>query len=316
MDTSTNSVQETRTSAKDFFLHLGSMVALYATAISFLNLLFRIINKVFPEVSRNYYAWGSGSEISLPVATLIVAFPLFLILSKLVYRTYAENPLKKELHIRKWLTYITLFVAGIILAGDLVMVIYKFLDGQDLTAAFLLKALVVVLVTGAIFAHYLQDIRDRLSPKCRKMRPIVVSIVVLAAIVWGFVVMGSPQAQRLIRLDNQKISDLQNLQWQVVNYWQVNGQIPEKWTAQMLDTQTGQPYEYKKTGPMTFKLCAQFNKESQNTPNNQNVYDESVFVGYLPKGVVTKNEDWRHTAGNYCFEREIDPIAFPTQVRG
>lgn len=298
---------EQKTTAKDFFLHLGAMVALYATAISFLNLLFRIINKVFPEVNRSYYAWGGGSEISLPVATLIVAFPLFLFLSKLVYQTYSQNPLKKELGIRKLLTYATLFIAGIILAGDLIMVIYKFLDGQDLTAAFLLKALVVILVTGAIFAHYLQDIRDRLSPKCRKMRPIVVSIVVLAAIIWGFAVMGSPQAQRLIRLDNQKISDLQNLQWQVINYWQVNGTIPEKWTAQMLDTQTGVSYEYKKTGPMSFELCAQFNKENQ---LDYRMYGDPIKIN------VTKNEDWRHTAGNYCFEREIDPIAYPTQVRG
>src|SRR3989344_3083792 len=83
MNTSINSMQENnnlstgsgRASARDFFLHLGSMVALYATAISFLNLVFRIINKALPEVNQNVYAWGGGSEISLPVATLVVAFP-------------------------------------------------------------------------------------------------------------------------------------------------------------------------------------------------------------------------------------------------
>lgn len=301
-------MENTKASAKDFFLHLGSMVALYATAISFLNLVFRIINKALPEVARNYYAWGGGSEISLPVATLIVAFPLFLLLSRLVYKTYAENPAKKELGIRKWLTYITLFVAGIILAGDLVTVIYKFLDGQDLTAAFLLKALAVLLVTGAIFAHYLQDIRDKLSPKCRKMRPIVVSVVILAAIIWGFMVMGSPQTQRLIRQDNQKITDLQNLQWQVINYWQVNGEIPQKWTAQMVDSQTGQPYVYEKTGNMTFKLCAQFNREK--------TYDRPVGDPIYSVPKIPVSENWTHGVGNQCFERTIDPIAYPTQVRG
>jgi len=34
---------ENKTSAKDFFLHLGAIVALYAVVISFLNLTFKII---------------------------------------------------------------------------------------------------------------------------------------------------------------------------------------------------------------------------------------------------------------------------------
>jgi len=136
---------DNKTSAKDFFLHLGAIVGLYTVAVSFINLLFKIINKAFPEVGANIYVWGGGSEISLPIATLIVFFPIFVILSRLVHKIYIENPAKKDLAIRKWLTYITLFVAGIALAGDLVTVLYKFLDGQDLTAAFMLKALAVLL---------------------------------------------------------------------------------------------------------------------------------------------------------------------------
>ena len=43
---------ENKASAKDFFLHLGVIATLYAIVISFLNLLFRIINKAFPEVAK------------------------------------------------------------------------------------------------------------------------------------------------------------------------------------------------------------------------------------------------------------------------
>lgn len=323
MNTLTNSMQETKASAKDFFLHLGAMVALYTVSISFLNLLFRIINKVFPEVTQNIYAWGGGSEISLPVATLIIFFPLFILLSYFVYKIYAHDPSKKELGIRKWLTYITLFVAGILLAGDLVTVLYKFLDGQDLTAAFLLKALAVLLVAGAIFAHYLQDIRDKVSPKCMKIRPIVASVVILATIIWGFAVMGSPQSQRLFRYDNQKINDLQNIQWQVISYWQMNGTLPANLAelkAQQnviipRDTQFEKDYEYKGTGTMTFELCADFNKEDM---ANRYQYADVAPVGYptSAKVSVIQNNNWNHKAGRQCFSRVIDPVAYPTQVKG
>jgi hypothetical protein len=321
MENSNGSTDSPRASARDFFLHLGAMVALYTVTVSFLNLVFKIINKVFPVVAQNIYGWGGGSEISMPVATLIIFFPLFVLLSYFVQKIYTENPIKKELGIRKWLTYITLFVAGLLLAGDLVTVLYKFLDGQDLTAAFLLKALSVLLVAGAIFAHYLQDIRDRVSPKCRRNRPIVISVIILATIIWGFVAMGSPQSQRLLRLDSQKVSDLQNLQYQVINYWQINGMIPVslsdinkagQYGIIPKDPQTQTTYEYKKTDDMTFELCAEFNKENI----TQNWSLEAMPASYPTKGGIIQNDNWNHKAGRQCFEREIDPIAYPTQVRG
>ncbi|MFA6269846.1 MAG: DUF5671 domain-containing protein [Candidatus Paceibacterota bacterium] len=312
---------EQKTTAKDFFLHLGAMVALYTATVSFLNLIFKIINKAFPEVAQNIYNWGGGSEISMPVATLIIFFPLFILLSYFVNKIYIENPVKKDLGIRKWLTYITLFVAGLLLAGDLVTVLYKFLDGQDLTAAFLLKALAVLLVAGAIFAHYLQDIRDRVSAKCMKTRPIVVSVIILATIIWGFVVLGSPQTQRLIRADNQKITDLQNIQWQVISYWQMNGMLPQSQPA--LETYCVQnycltginmaDYEYKKTKEMTFEICTNFNKENM---MSQNQYQGMMQVTYPGKIGTIENDNWNHKMGRQCFTRVIDPVTYPTQVRG
>lgn len=308
MDTSTNFNQENRFSAKDFFLHLGVMITLYATAISFLNLLFRIINEVFPEVDRNIYYWGGGSEISLPVATLIVAFPLFLILGKLTEKTYLENPEKKNLAVRKWLIYITLFVTGIAFAGDLITVIYKFLDGQDLTIAFLLKALSVLLVSGSVFYFCLQDVRNRISVRQQKVGSIIVTCVLVATIAWGFAVFGSPKTQRLIRKDAEKIAELQNIEWQVINYWQINGLIPEM----MPDLREG--FSYRKTGDLNFELCATFNHSSFGAGR------KGMMAGdrYMRGGMYDygKHNDWSHNAGYYCFDLKIDPIAYPTQIRG
>src|SRR3989344_4588237 len=307
---------QNHTTAKDFFLHLGAIVALYTTVISFLNLVFKIINEAYPEVATYYGYFRTGSEISLPVATLLIVFPIFILLSYFVHKTYNESPEKKDLPIRKWLTYITLFVAGIILAGDLVTVLYKFLDGQDLTLGFLLKALSVLLVSGLVFGYYLNDIREKIPSSRRKFWAIVSGVVILVFIILGFSVIGSPQTQRLMRYDDQKISDLQNLQYQVINYWQMNGMVPENWPNMMVDSQSGKPYEYKKVGEMSFELCAEFNRENM---MGQNQYSESprvMQVGYPVKGGMMENDNWAHGMGMKCFQRVIDPIAYPTQVRG
>lgn len=306
MDTSTSSVQA-HTTAKDFFLHLGAIAGLYATAIALVNLLFTVIDNAYPAVTQyNYY---SSSSISLPVATLIIIFPVFLLLSRLVYKTYKLEPDKKQLGIRRWLTYITLFVAGIILASDLVTVLYKFLDGQDLTAAFILKALVVFLLTGAIFKFYLDEIRDKMMGRARKIWAVGSAIVILISIIFGFSVIGSPQTQRLLRYDNQKVSDLQSIQWQLTNYWQRKGSLPQS-ISELNDPLSGytlptdpqkNQYEYKNIGVYSFKLCAIFNKKS-----------EEVQTRYREKfGFQDINENWAHGIGEYCFKRTIDPKLVP-----
>lgn len=305
-------MEQNKTSAKDFFMHLGAVVALYAVVGSFLNLLFSVINKAFPETtSYGYYYFASGaSEISFAVATLIVMFPIFLILSWMNHRSYEINPEKKLLSVRKWLTYITLFVAGAVLAGDLVTVLYKFLDGQDISTAFTLKALSVLLVAGLVFGFYLQDIKDRISKKQEKVWASVVGLIIVVAIILGFSVMGSPRTQRLLRQDDMVVADLQNMQWQVINYWQINGSIPESWSNMMAETQSGKSYEYKKTGELSFQLCAEFNIENMMQGNG------SMMGGPYYKGGIMPNDNWDHPMGRHCFSRTIDPIAYPTQVRG
>ena len=300
---------EQKTSAKDFFLNLGAIVALYTVVISLLNLLFRVINIAFPQTLNTYGYFGSQS-ISMPVATIIIFFPIYVLLMWLLEKGYAVEPEKKHLAVRRWLSYITLFVAGLALAGDLVTVLYYFLDGQELTGGFLLKILSVLVVTLMVFMYYISDIRNKLTATYRKVWLGISLVIIATSIIWGFSVLGSPNTQRLIKYDNQKITDIQNLQYQVTNYWQVNGSIPEKWTDMMSDPQTQKPYEYKKTGVMTFELCAEFNKE------NMSQVQRSIDLGYPTKSGMMENTNWNHGVGRQCFERTIDPIAYPTQVRG
>ncbi len=58
--------------------------------------------------------------------------------------------------VRRWATYLTLFVSGLFFAGDAVFTIYTLLDG-GMTLNFALKAAVLAAVSGAVFGWYLRD---------------------------------------------------------------------------------------------------------------------------------------------------------------
>lgn len=288
-----------QSTAKDFFLHAGFIVALYASIIAFVNILFRIISISFPRVDVNYYGSQIGSPLSLPVATLIVAFPLFIYFSRVVYNSYITHPDKREFWIRKWLLYITLFIAGVVLAGDLITVIYYFLDGQELSVSFLLKALVLFVVAGIVFSYYLKDLRDGVSQTFRNRSAIASACLVVVVIICGFVTIGSPQKQRLMRYDAQKIQALQTIESDLRSYVQNTGALPKS-----LDTLYQSVYAYGRptltppdnSGPYTytvlesgiFELCATFNLPSSDA------------------AVHTFENVWSHDAGNVCFTRTLE----------
>lgn len=305
----------TKITAKDFFLHIAVFALLYTGTVALLNILFNVINVAFPQVTQ--YSYYNSTSISLPVATLVVVFPLFLFLANVLRKGYAEDPSRKDYPVRKWLIYITLFITGAVLAGDLVTLIYYFLDGREMTVAFLLKILSVLVVTGAIFGYYLDDLRDRLTGLRRNIWRIVAIVLVLGSITAGFSVLGTPQGQRMLRYDSQKVSDLQSIQWQIVNYWQQKEALPTA-LAELkdpisgffvpVDPQTQASYEYAKTGALSFKLCAEFNKSSQ-TANN------SMAQMAYPEPMGKLNENWQHEAGRQCFERTIDPELYPPRMR-
>ena len=150
-----------KVSAKDFFMQLGAMVALYASAISFTMLIFEYINVLLPDplgIGGYYYSQGSFQTIRWSIAMLVVVFPLYTFLSWFLEKSYFKYPEKRKIWIRRWLVYLTLFVAAIIIIGNFVTVIYNGLGGE-LTLRFLLKSLTLFFVTGSVFGYYLWNIK-------------------------------------------------------------------------------------------------------------------------------------------------------------
>lgn len=144
-------------SAREAFIYLVLFLCLYISAFSFGKLLFDFINHWVPDALQQY-GYSDVSGVRMSVASLIVAFPLYLWLTWLMLSEIRRDSEKKSSKIRKWLTYITLFVAAGVIIGDLITLLFNLLGGE-LTLRFLLKVLTVLLIAGLIFGYYLWDLR-------------------------------------------------------------------------------------------------------------------------------------------------------------
>ena len=148
-------------SAREAFLYLLLFTTLYLSAYNLGQLLFQFINLAVPDPAVRAYSPGPTAireAIRWAVSSLVVAFPVFLYLSVLTEREVRREPTKRASKVRRWLTYLTLFIAAAVIIGDLIALLNDLLGG-DLTLRFVLKALTVGLIAAGIFAYYLHDLR-------------------------------------------------------------------------------------------------------------------------------------------------------------
>lgn len=301
---------------KDVFMHLLSMIALYISSGSLIALLFQYINLYFPDALQPIYYSSVAGTIRWAMASLMIIFPIYLGVTHLLNKEYAENPEKRELKIRKWLVYFTLFAAAIIIATDLVTLVYNFLGGE-LTIRFLLKIITVALIIGTIFLYYGLDLKEKLTKQRLDKFLWGSAIVVLLSIIGGFFTAGSPFKARLYQFDEQRVMDLQNLQYQIVEFWIQKqilpsslGELKNDLTGYQLprDSETNLPYEYKLNGKLSFDLCANFNLASYSALNIGKI---PVAMPYYEK----YPQNWDHEQGTKCFSRTIDPKLYRERLK-
>ena len=252
---------------KDFFLYVGVMVTLYISYVSLLVLWCQCLNLLFPS-TLNSFVDPFSSAIRSAMAALSIVFPLFVYLSRYVNREIRSDSRKSDLGIRRWLIYLTLFVGGVTVAIDLIVLVNTFLGG-DLTTRFILKVLSILVVIGGGFSYYFYDLKGRWAgnQKAARSVSIAVALVVFISIVGGFFITGSPASQRELRHDRERVSDLQNIQWQIVDHWQSKEVLPETLTdledsitgyVAPADPATGGAYPYRCTGLGSFTVCRAF----------------------------------------------------------
>ncbi len=302
-----------KTTPKDFFLWLGAMIALYVSSVSLILLSHTYIEVWLPDAAV-VYGDPYSDPMRFAIASLIVMFPLFIWFLRILHQDIRSNPEKKELWVRRWLVMLTVFIAGLVMAIDIIILINTYLQG-DLSARFALKALSVLAVLSGVFWYFLEELRGTWERKQGLSTSIGVAaaLLVLVAVGASFFIIGSPEAARNERFDEQKIADLQNIQWQLVSFWQSKQTLPESLEelndpisgfVPPLDTQTGASYRYERTSSASFTLCATFNLPSRDMTSKESTPMRPVTIDPM-------NENWTHDAGETCFDRTVDPERYP-----
>ncbi len=341
METQQNLVHKPKMSPGYFFLSLGLLITLITSVVSFLNLVFETLNKRYPDVLNANYTYGYSTyeyeNIRMALATLIIFFPVFMVVSYF-WKKYSESIMGAiDMVLHKWVMYIILFLSSLVIVIDLVALVRYFVSGE-ITNRFILKVVSAFIVALLVGGYYMLLLRKKDSTyKAGIVFSSVGVALVIGAIVYSFMIMGSPSEQRKYRLDDRRVNDLQGIQWQVINFWQQKEKLPEKLedlanplTGYSLpvepEFEKGNVYEYKKLtekGSMTFELCATF---SLPMPKGWQEYSSVGVMPMMPvseKGVATDvtypypgpggmNESWDHQSGHTCFERTIDPDIYPT----
>ena len=327
---------KSRFSVGYFFLSLGVLISLVTSVVSFINLVFGTLDKRFPDVLNAVYQYGYSTYeyegIRMALATLIIFFPVFLLISRFWNKFGKAGLGQIDEVVRKWVIYIILFLSSLIAIVDLVTLVRYFISGE-ITSRFILKVLTMLVVAGVVGFYYVSKLKMEGTTSKDRLFALVGILLVVSAISYSFMIIGSPTKQRQLRLDDRRVNDLQTIQYQVINHWQQKEKLPAdlKELANPLsgfslpvdpEFEKGKSYEYAVKDKMTFELCATFGqpipKGWREYSNGGGVfptmapiyYEKDSAVSYpYPGGGV--NESWDHEAGRTCFSRTIDKDMYP-----
>jgi hypothetical protein len=296
--------------AKHAFFYLTSFFTLGLTAIAVGALCYQIINFYFPLEYQDYGNQLSQSAIKFGIATIIVAAPVFYFVTRIINRSLSKKDLDHDSGIRRWLTYIVLFIAAATVVGDLVTIIWNFLEGE-LSIRFFLKALTILIIAGGIFLYYFGDMRNETDASRRKKNnlwSIIFAAILTIPFVWALFIMESPMVTRAKKIDRETVRSLNYVRMEVDEFYRRNDELPSSIEALeafdpsdirgLTSLQTEKNFEYRQNGEKEYALCADFERNNQD--DTENPYD------YY-------NIEWRHDAGNFCFElTAAEPDIKPT----
>lgn len=127
---------------------------------------------------------------------------------------------------------------------------------------------------------------------------IAVTIAVVAVVILGFLALGGPASQRLVRSDLRTTQALSRLAFQINFKWNSSGKalpanldgIPD---LEKQNPATKKPFAYHPKSGSAYELCATFVTDSHDSQGQDST------------------DTWAHPKGNYCFQLDASQQAPP-----
>jgi|WetSurMetagenome_2_1015567.scaffolds.fasta_scaffold00428_7 hypothetical protein len=291
--------------AKFVFLYLLHLVSLGFMTVSFGNVIFQIINKFIPDVAAPYV------ENKFAISALLVSIPIFYGVSYLIQKSLFSGELKKDSGVRRWLTYLILFVSFLIFFGWLIYFVNNFLNGE-ISLKFILKTITVLAIAAAVFGFYFYDIRrqavENIKDKFLKIFFITSLVLVVVVFFASFFTVESPAVARDRKLDDAVLNNFYTIDSCVDQYYRETQKLPDGFGAMMSDCsyltadllkdgQTGQAFVYSVTGTTTYEICANFRTSNIGKANNSGAA--------YPVGIGANSSS--HANGYQCLKRQVYP---------
>ena len=262
--------------AKYAFYYLLSLVALIFTAISVGMIAFGIINQTVADALtlRN----GVSDELKFAISAIFIAAPIFFGMQYLINKGLRGGELDKDSGVRRWLTYFILLVSSVTMLGVFIGVLNNFLAGE-FTISFILKAISMLIISGAVFSFYFYDIkRANVTDKSLAMKIFFyasLAVVVIAFVAsWFFI--ESPTLTRAKRLDQNLVNNMTSLENAVNSYNDKYKKLPDSLdqiktdreiyldARSLVDPETNAPISYRKKTETSFEFCANFRTDNKN----------------------------------------------------
>ena len=202
-------------SSRDAFLYLLAFSTLAVWACAMGALLFDLINYILPDMVSTLYPVNYRNVLTWKMAPLAVAFPIYLLVMRTIVTETNAEPERLQSGVRKWLTWIALFLTATSMIGDLICFLGYFLSGE-ISARFVLKCLVVFSIAGGIFFYYIVSLRarDTEAPEEYSRDFLFGTAATMAAatvFLCSMAVTGTPTVQRAFQADSRRVQDIRRL---------------------------------------------------------------------------------------------------------
>lgn len=322
--------------ASSFF----SLAFLIANVVAVMTIVFSIIDKLLPDaLSRdNYYSLNNNnSELHTAVSLLVLTIPAGLILAYWMRKRKMAHKEEPDSQVRKFTIGTALVATAVTIGGSAFSIIYQFLEG-DLSNRFLAKAASMLIVATTLFAYYkLLYKKDAITAiPLQNIFAYTTTGIALGLCIWSITITGTPSQIRKEKFDDRRLSDLSQIQQQVLSYWQNHRTLPTELAslsnplsafAVPTDPRTSTPYEYAivkqseslsgKLTEATFSFCATFETSRKASAKfeglggmNSAQTDISAKGGFDGYYMGSDSPFWDHPEGRHCFTRTIDPMMY------